>query len=519
MVIILIKNFLYLFLCSLLVACSSLPDNTTPPSTALYQSDSSQLSVSVKEQRQKLGLASDETLMFLLETGVDSFVTRIALIEDAQESIDLQYYLFHSDLSGGLIAAALWQAAERGVRVRLLVDDIDLDGQDKRIEGLNAHPNFEVRVFNPFIRGQSRMTQYVTGLGKVTRRMHNKSFTVDGSVAILGGRNLADEYFTASDEVSFGDLDVVFAGESVREVQQAFDLYWNDSLSYNIELLTDYRPQPSDLAALSARFDAFIKDNKKSQYVEAVYDNHLIELIHENEKAQYVGKTVVLYDDPKKIVSSRDKQEYNLAPKLHPYVAATKEELIMISPYFVPGKEGLELIQEVVDRGVKVKIFTNSMMSNDVSLVHAGYSKYRKALLEMGVELYEIDSRELDDLYEKSNKKRPSNASKLSLHAKYYVMDRSMAFIGSFNLDPRSRNENTEIGILTESEELGRYLAQKFDNDIDVVAFKLTLEDGDIVWTKMKDGKAIRYTNDPYSSWWDRAKNNMAKILPMESQL
>ncbi|MDE1234292.1 phospholipase D family protein [Vibrio aestuarianus] len=514
-----IKNFLCLFLCTLLVACSSLPDNTTPPSTALYQSDSSQLSVSVEEQRQKLGLASDETFMFLLETGVDSFVTRIALIEDAQESIDLQYYLFHSDLSGGLIVAALWQAAERGVRVRLLVDDIDLGGKDNSIERLNAHPNFEVRVFNPFVRGESRTIQYVTKLGKVTRRMHNKSFTVDGSVAILGGRNLADEYFTASEEVSFGDMDVVFAGESVKEVQQAFDLFWNNSLSYNIELLTDYRPQTSDLTALSASFDTFIKDNKKSQYVEAVNDDHFIELIKENEKVPYVGKTVVLYDDPRKIVSSRDKQEYNLAPKLHPYVTATKEELIIISPYFVPGKDGLELFQEIVDRGIKVKILTNSMMSNDVSLVHTGYSKYRKALLEMGVELHEIDSQELDELYELSNKKRPSNASKLSLHAKYYVMDRHLAFIGSFNLDPRSRNENTEIGILTKSEALGRYLAQKFDDYIDTVAFKLTLEDGDIVWTKMKDGKAIRYTKDPYSSWWDRTKNNMAKILPMESQL
>ncbi|MDR9829249.1 phospholipase D-like domain-containing protein, partial [Vibrio sp. FNV 38] len=194
-------------------------------------------------------------------------------------------------------------------------------------------------------------------------------------------------------------------------------------------------------------------------------------------------------------------------------------ELIIISPYFVPGKDGIVLFQEIIDRGVKVKILTNSMMSNDVSVVHAGYSKYRKALLAMGVELYEVDSQELDDLFDKSNKKRPSNASKLSLHAKYYVMDRDITFIGSFNLDPRSRNENTEIGILAESEKLGHYLAEEFDQEINSVAFKLTLEDGDIVWTKMNQGKAIRYTKDPYSSWWDRTKNNLIKILPIESQL
>ncbi|MDR9831745.1 phospholipase D-like domain-containing protein, partial [Vibrio sp. FNV 38] len=319
-----IKNVISLLLCSLLVACANLPENTTQPNSAIYQSKSSQLSTSIGEQRQTLGLASDETLMVLLPTGVDSFVTRIALIEDAQESIDMQYYLFHPDLTGGAIIAALWQAAERGVRVRVLVDDIDLEGQDQKIERLNAHPNFEIRVFNPFVRGENRLTQYVTGLGRVTRRMHNKSFTVDGTVAILGGRNLADEYFTASEEVAFGDLDVAFTGDSVRTVQQAFDLYWNNGLSYNIELLTDYRPLPSDLDLLTKQYDAFIKDNTQSQYAQAVYDNHIIERINEYINEQYIGHTVVLYDDPLKVVSSRDQQQYNLAPKLKPYVANIK---------------------------------------------------------------------------------------------------------------------------------------------------------------------------------------------------
>ncbi|PMH44486.1 hypothetical protein BCU68_03005 [Vibrio sp. 10N.286.49.B3] len=507
------------FCCCLLSACASLPQNTTSPSSAIYQSEQSYLSHAVKDQRQRLGLTDSETLLTLLDTGVDSFVTRIALINDAQESIDLQYYLFHSDLSGGLITAALWKAAERGVRIRVLVDDIDLDGKDIEMEKFNAHPNVEVRIFNPFVRGESRISQYVTGLGKVTRRMHNKSFSVDGSVAILGGRNLADEYFSASEEVSFGDLDVAFTGESVKEVQQAFDLYWNNDLSFNIELLTDYRPQPNDLELVSQQIDAFIIKNQNSLYMQAANDDDLVERINNDQSNLYVGQTVVLYDNPLKIISSHDKQQYNLAPQLQPYVDATNEELIIVSPYFVPGKEGVALFQAIVDRGVKVKILTNSMMSNDVTVVHAGYSKYRKALLKMGVELHEIDSQRLGDLVKKSHKKRSSKASKLSLHAKYYIMDRDTAFIGSFNLDPRSRNENTEIGILTKSDTLGQFLAEEFDRKIDTLAFKLTLEDGDIIWTKMIDGKTIRYTKEPYSSWWDRTQNTLIKILPMESQL
>ncbi|MDA7746769.1 phospholipase D family protein [Psychromonas sp.] len=496
-----------------------MPENTTLPSQAMPPSESNLLNKSISEHRQQLAMADDETLIVLLQTGGDSFETRIKLIEEAQESIDLQYYLFHADLSGELIITSLWNAAERGVRVRILVDDIDLEGQDIGIAQLNAHPNIEVRVFNPFVRGEGRNIQYVTGLGKVTRRMHNKSFTVDGTVAVLGGRNLADEYFSASEEVSFGDLDVVFAGKSVRAVQEEFDLYWNYKLSYNITLLADYEADEKDLLTLKHDFAEFRKKKEHSQYVEAIMSNGFVDMLKKGEKQQYITHTKVLYDNPKKIVSERDQIQYNLSTKLAPYVDAIKDELIIISPYFVPGKQGMAGFKKLVDRGVTVKILTNSWASNDVSLVHAGYSKYRKELLEMGVQLHEIDSHELDDLIEKTHRKHSSKSSKLSLHAKYYILDRHTTFIGSFNLDPRSHYENTEIGILTKSDELGRFLAEQFDRGIDIVAFKLSLKDDQIIWTKEQDGKIITFDVDPYTNWGDRFKNNFNSTLPIESQL
>ncbi|GLS89896.1 phospholipase D family protein [Psychromonas marina] len=514
-----IKNLLPVFLCSLLFACAGLPENTTPASTAMEDSGKSYVSIQSAKHRKNLDMAETDELMVLLSAGVDSFASRIALIEDAQESIDLQYYLFHSDLSGGLIIAALWRAAERGVRIRVLVDDIDLEGSDSYIAKLDAHPNFEVRIFNPFLRSKGRIGQYITGLGTVTRRMHNKTFTVDGSAAILGGRNLADEYFGADPNVHFGDLDVLFTGEAVKDVQQSFDLYWNNQLSYGINLLSDYQVQPDDIQSMTTLLKEFEEQNKDSLYSIAVRDDNIVELIRAQKKREFQGNAIVLYDDPLKIVSSHDQLQYNLEPKLEAFVNTAQKELVLISPYFVPGKEGMALFETLLERGLKIKILTNSMMSNDVKIVHAGYSKYRKKLLAMGIELHEVDVKELKDLVERSHKKRSSNASKLALHAKFYVMDQNTTFIGSFNLDPRSRYENTEVGIVIQSEALGQHLVKDFNKNIDLVAFKLRLEDGDIIWTKTVDGKTITYTEEPYSSWWDRFKNRVMRLLPVESQL
>ncbi|WP_051303440.1 phospholipase D family protein [Psychromonas aquimarina] len=514
-----LKHIIPLLAVFFLFSCAGLPDNTSSKSYAMSKSQESQLTMALDEERRLLGLNNDDALMMLLEDGVDAFVARVSLINAAQKSVDLQYYQYHSDLSGGLLTAALWQAAERGVRIRLLVDDMDLAGKDIDIAKLTAHPNFEVRIFNPFLRDKRRTRQFITGFGSVTRRMHNKTFTVDSSISILGGRNIGDQYYGAHSDVAFGDLDIAFTGGVVQEVQTSFDLYWNSEITYGINLLNDYQPSKNDLKEVGQTLQSFIEEHRDSQYAQALRENDLISLVKKDIVNEYTGNAEVLYDDPLKVVSSREKTEYHLTPKLRPYVNNAKDELVIVSPYFVPGDEGVALFGDLVKKGVTVRILTNSMKSNDVTIVHSGYSKYRKALLALGVELYEVDSTRIDVLKKYTDKAASSTASKLTLHAKYFVIDRKVTFIGSMNLDPRSRSENTEIGVIAESEKLGAFIVKDFDSIVKDGAFKLSLKEGEIIWTQ-KDGDEIRtYNNDPYSSWWDRFKNGFLQWLPVESQL
>jgi putative cardiolipin synthase len=513
------KHIIILLLSSLLFACASLPKNTTPDNFSMEKSDDNKLNNYLLEQRQLAGLSDEETIMMLLEDGVDAFITRVSLIQLAQQSVDLQYYQFHNDLSGNLLTAALWQAAERGVRIRLLVDDMDLEGQDIDIAKLNAHPNLEIRIFNPFLRSKKRTRQLISDFGTVTRRMHNKTFTVDSSISILGGRNVGDQYYGAHSDVAFGDLDIVFAGSEVQEVQRSFDLYWNSDITYGINLLTDYQAKTDTLEEITAFLNTFVEQYRNSQYAAALRENDLFDLIKSKKVTVFTGHTTVLYDDPLKVVSSRESKEYHLVPKLHPYIESAEQEIIIISPYFVPGVEGVAFFKKLIERGIKVKILTNSLKSNDVPVVHSGYSRYRKELLELGVDLYEIDSNDIGFLANYNDNRASSTASKLSLHAKYFVIDRKVTFIGSLNLDPRSRDENTEIGVIAKSISLGQYAGNDFDNNIRKTAFKLSLVDGDIIWTKKNNGETITYETEPYSNWWDRFKNSFMQLLPLESQL
>ena len=514
------KHVIYCLFIYQLTACASLPENTSIKNYSLPQPEDSELVNEILKQHQKIYLQDDEIRILLLDDGIDAFVARLSLINAAESSIDLQYYLYHSDLSGALLTSALWRAAERGVRIRLLVDDMDLDGKDYDIARLSAHPNFAVRIFNPFIRGKGRTSQYVTQLGSITRRMHNKSFTVDHSLSILGGRNIGDEYFGANPDVAFGDLDVLISGAAVDQVAESFDLYWNNQLSYPVELLIDYEATEVSLTEVSQEVEAFLIDNQNLPFIKLLQNNQLVELVKANQIKQYSGQAIIMYDDPLKIIKARDKKQYHLAPKLAPYMQSIEHELVIISPYFVPGVEGIEFFETLIARDITVKILTNSLKSNDVSIVHAGYSKYRKKLLKMGVQLYEMDSELL--LNKDANEKKIKNkmgASKASLHAKYFVLDRHYAFIGSLNLDPRSFNENTEIGVIVDSDELATYLAESFDENINKIAFKLLLIDNDIVWEKTRNNKKTTFHQEPYSSWWDRFSNGFMSILPVESEL
>ena len=426
--------------------CATLPkDFERPVSHSYTDTDNTLLGhVGRAEKEANPGQAG----YFLLGNGLDAFVARAVLAHVAERSIDAQYYLLHNDLVGALFIDQLLKAADRGVRVRLLVDDMDLGGRDLGAAALDSHPNMEVRIFNPFSRKTGRLSQFVTRMGSVTRRMHNKSFTVDNQATILGGRNIGNEYFEADPSLAFADLDVLVIGPVVEEVSTAFDLYWNSELAYPALVLKGQPPTPEEIEQKRQKLSEFVAQQSDSAYLVALRDSDLANNIRQNTVRFYWGKAEVVYDLPEKIQQDFDQTQYHLAPQLGPYFAGVQKELIIFSPYFVPGKEGTAFLTQLSRRGVRVRILTNSLASTDVGIVHSGYAKYRKDLLRDGVELYEMNKRLTPQ--QRKEKKGPHGSSKASLHAKSFVFDRQTVFIGSLNLDPRAVVINTENGLLIE---------------------------------------------------------------------
>jgi putative cardiolipin synthase len=499
---------------------ATLPKNfARPVSQAYTDTDGTRLG---QARRTEMEAHPGESGFFLLGNGLDAFVARALLAHVAERSIDAQYYLLHNDLTGRLFIHQLLKAADRGVRVRLLVDDMDLAGRDLGAAVLDSHPHMEVRIFNPFSRRTSRLSQFVTRMGSVTRRMHNKSFTVDNQVTILGGRNIGDEYFEADPDLAFADLDVLTIGPAVKEVSTAFDLYWNSELAYPALVLRGKPPKPEEIKQLRQKLDEYVAQQADSAYLTALGDSNLSYKIREKEVRYNWGKADVIYDLPEKIVKDFDATQYHLGPQLRPYFSGVQKELIIFSPYFVPGKKGTAFLTNLSRRGVKVRILTNSLASTDVGIVHSGYAKYRKELLRDGVELYEMNKQLTRE--QRKEKKGPHGSSKASLHAKSFVFDRQKVFIGSLNLDPRATHHNTEIGVVLETAEIGSMMGKWFDDDIEKIAFRLELKkrkdkSESIIWHGIEDGKPVTFNTDPYTGFWRRFGVGFMGMLPIESQL
>ena len=503
-----------------LSACASLPDNANrTESHVITNTGETTLGKSMLAARSQ---GNTQDGFIILDKGLDAFVARIALAEIAEKSLDVQYYLYHDDLVGGLFTAYLLRAADRGVRVRLLVDDMDMENRENSILALDNHPNIEIRIFNPFDRNISRIPQFVTGIGTITRRMHNKSFTADNTASILGGRNIGDEYFDANPTLEFADLDVLAVGDVVKDVSNSFDLYWNSELAYPATTLFGKSLSDEQALLLRKKLYAFLKKHKDSDYARALRSSALAKNIREQTVQFIPGKAVILVDHPDKITSSRDASKLHLASQLEPYFENIQKELIIISPYFVPGDEGVDFFRELIDKGVRVRILTNSLSSNDVGIVHAGYARYRKALLKSGVELYEMNKKLTRK--QRKEKKGLSSSSKASLHAKAFILDREKVFIGSLNLDPRSFYENTEIGLMLNSKKVATTMADIISKDMNQLAFRLELhtdEEGfeEILWHGYENGNPITFDTEPYSSFWRRLGVSIMSLLPIESQL
>ena len=504
----------------ILVGCATLPENVDRTISFAY-TDTADTTVG-QVVTKAAATHPDASGFHLLSNGLDAFVARAVLAHLAERSIDVQYYLYHDDLVGRLFTDLLLKAADRGVRVRLLVDDMDLAGRDLGAVALDSHPNIEVRIFNPFSRKSSRLTQFVTRMGSVTRRMHNKSFTVDNQVAILGGRNIGNAYFDADPYLAFADLDVMAIGPVVKEVSSAFDLYWNSDVAYPATLLREKAPSAEEVEQLRQQLAAFVAQQIDSEYLQALNHSTLADKIRNKQVTYDWGQGTVAYDRPEKILQDTGKTDTHLSTQMESHFQGVKDELIIFSPYFVPGKAGTTFLVGLAERGVHVRILTNSLASNDVGIVHSGYAKYRKAFLRGGVALYEMNKQLTPQ--QRKEKKGAGGSSKASLHAKSFVFDRQEVFIGSLNLDPRAVVHNTEIGVVIDSPKIDADMAVVFEQVVQSSAFRLELVKNangseEIRWHGIVDGEPQTFDVDPFTSFWRRLGIGFMGLLPIESQL
>jgi putative cardiolipin synthase len=486
-----------LFALVALAGCSSLPSTVDRPhSTALADTRDTRLGRALAAS---LAANPGKSAIHPLSSPRDAFAARVVLAEAADRSLDVQYYIWRADITGALLCEALWRAAERGVRVRLLLDDNSTRGLDETIAALDAHPNIEVRLFNPYANRGFRLGELATDFSRLNRRMHNKSFTADNQATIVGGRNVGDEYFGAETPVAFTDLDVIAAGPVVGEVSTSFDAYWNSESAYPVATLIRSSERKTPWAAVR-------EDPAAAKYVEAVRATPLLRELLAGSLALEWAQARVVSDHPSKVLHPPERTELHMLPRLEAAVGKPQRQLDLVSPYFVPTKEGTAALAALAGRGVSVRVLTNSLAATDVAPVHAGYAKYREPLLRGRVKLYELKPTS----EEKSGER--GGSSDASLHAKTFAVDGSRIFVGSFNFDPRSARLNTEMGIVIESPPLASQLSDALDRGLPGDAYEVRLAGDALEWV---DGEA-RHAAEPGAGLLQRLWINFLSILPIE---
>ena len=481
----------------LMGGCVGLPRHVEKtPSKALSNPQSTALGRLVASEEGSKSLSG----IHLLASGDEALADLIALADHAERTLDVQYYIIHQDESARTVLRHVRQAADRGVRVRVLVDDLNTVGEDRRFLHLSERANVEVRVFNPFPGGRfatwTRFVASASDIRRINHRMHNKLFVADNALAITGGRNIGDEYFTRNARYNFIDLDVLVAGAIVPELSASFDAFWNSKYAYPIASVASPVSAESSAAPL---LDSGAAAN--ADWLERELDSGQLKLT-------WVPATV-LADQPGKIASeSSPDEEVTIANDLATLMLSAKQELIVISAYFVPGKDGMALFAKLADQGVHIRILTNSLATTDSPLVHNGYARYRVELLKLGVELSEMRPK----LGQKRARFHPFRSSNASLHAKALVIDQKTVFIGSMNMDARSARTNSELGLVMRSPEIARQVTSLLDDISADGSYKLQLIDhnNEIEWTSGESGAEKKWFTDPETT---RAQRFALKML------
>ena len=445
-----------------------------------------------------------------LAGGTDALASRLALIELAEVSIDAQYYIWHDDISGILLLDALDRAARRGVRVRLLLDDNGISGLDPFIAALNAEQNFQIRLFNPSTIRRPKILGYTFDFMRMNRRMHNKSLTVDGAVTIIGGRNIGDEYFEIGDAF-FKDLDALAVGPVVTQTAGVFDEYWNSASVFEAETMIS---GPGDRAG----FDSRVKEVRARDATRALQDDLKTSVERHRRIGQALEWTTVqlVADDPVK-GQGVARNDQLMIVRLGKILGEVKERLDLVSAYFIPGEAGNAWFVDLARSGKAVNVLTNGMNTTDVLMVHAGYTRYRRELLEAGVKLYELKLRG-GVTPESEHQLKPLGLSGASLHAKTFAVDGQRVFIGSFNFDPRSARLNCEMGVLIESPSLARAVSAGFDASLAKVSYRPELSaDGNLVWQETEAGGKVKtWQREPGTSWLKQVALAVVGVLPVE---
>jgi putative cardiolipin synthase len=463
------------------------------------------------------GQPEGQSGFYPMADGIDALSMRLLLAERAERSIDTQYYLIKNDIVGRAFIRALLNAADRGVRVRLLLDDIFTSGYDTGMMALHSHPNIEIRIYNPFNRGAAgRSLGAVTSLSRVNRRMHNKTFTVDNHVTIIGGRNIADEYFGAREDAKFGDLDVVGIGPIVKDVSNMFDTYWNHETAIPVPAFLPSLDDPeSELNALRDRLVADQQTILNSKYAAAVQDRILEQIESTTDVFEWAPYTLV-FDSPDKGIKGVAAEEDLITAPLTESLLAAEQEILIVSPYFVPRKDGVKAFSDLQASGIDITVITNSLAANNQSSVHGGYAPARKPLLKNGIKIYEVrpDSEVLGSEFV------DSSGARATLHTKAYIVDRRHIFIGSFNFDPRSANLNTEMGVIIDDPELANFFIDRVDEALPTQTWSLYLnDDGRLRWRGLNGDEFVIYDKEPKTTWGQRFMAGFYTMLPIRSQL
>ena len=515
-----------LFLCAMMVgltACSTLPKNTIQPIEHAFDTptDHTQLAHIVLPLREKY---PQLTGYHLLPDPLEALAARLHLINTAEKTLDLQYYIWDNDKIGALALDAIIRAADRGVKVRLLIDD----NNSKKMQGiylaLDQHINIDVRLFNPYRFRYMRTLDIALDLKRINRRMHNKSFIVDNQVSLIGGRNMSNQYYNVSDNYQFSDVDVMLVGSASDEIIHSFDEYWNDDYAYPVVNLVNPEKYRLDFHNLKQQVAAHSQLASVQNYLDLTARSDAFESWLKSDIQFNWVQASVVKDPPNKIKSLATEDEY-LYAQLGEHLIEPKHSIDIISAYFVPQKHGAQLLQDLSDDGVKVRVLTNSYQANDVALVHAFYAKYRHELLKSDVELYEFLSspefknlnKNTDEISQKSDVSL-KGLSRSSLHAKLMALDEEQVFVGSFNFDPRSVKFNTEIGVILNSPHLARAVHQTMDQNLSKYAYKLVLDANENIQWQLKNssGAVKTFEKEPKIKWWQKAGLKVISWLPIE---